>query len=675
MRAQTVTSVPENQPAPIHLDILRIDGIPPALTDGVSATGYTRHVVVEDRLIGQMVISELAGHGRAQALDATTFTGQFDLAAPKLSPDEPVTLNGDKALLLAALQALHGEEHQQVARQDGDDGEDGRDGAVTTSPAAGISASGGENPDAAAYKVPEPMERKPDQISTEVVTDGCNVRVDVGQLVAIQQNKVVVVENGERTEGACEDGGDRFPLKRSYAACKDVVDLGGRQATAHYQLFYVDGGGTRNVVSECQPDPDRTFKITETLESCPISMDWDRGVAVPQAELSYINGENARIVVRGCAAAESKTPVKLVQTVEGCTVRHDFGKGLSVQQARFRYSLDGRDWLVGACADTETIFTHRKVFDDDGGRRICEPLVNRTNKTVTEQYRLQITADGRKEYITPCAPEAGSAIERTEEGCQNPLTWVHDLAAQVSYPKHREFYRRPNGKREYLTACKAGERSIKHSLEAVSYQNDDAKLTALPLHKVTVAAASGPFTVAEAMILPGAEQSPYIKVETVEEPTGKSVLEGCNAIGSTRRLEVWRRPDGTTFKKDIGPGTPTSPQDVCSGRQETKTEYSHTTYRAVGLTRQSGSSVSVRRQPQGTRTDGPFVGCTFHRPSQCKGRCSASCEGMNYNRIMGRDVRTAPDGTVHTGPWVKQREIPSFPFQARDDWYEDASNN
>ena len=232
-----------------------------------------------------------------------------------------------------------------------------------------------------------PMERKPDQISTEVVTDGCNVRVDLGQLVAIQQNKVVTVENGNRSEGACEDGGDRFPLKRSYAACKDVVDLGGRQATAHYQLFYVDGGGTCNVVSECQPDPERAFKITETLESCPISMDWDWGLAVPQADLSYINGENARIVVRGCAPSEGKTPVKLVQTTEGCTVRHDFTKGLSVQQARHRYTLDGKDWLVGACADTERTYTHAKVFDDDGGRRICEPLVNRTTNTVTEQYR------------------------------------------------------------------------------------------------------------------------------------------------------------------------------------------------------------------------------------------------------------------------------------------------
>ena len=85
---------------------------------------------------------------------------------------------------------------------------------------------------------------------------------------------------------------------------------------------------------------------------------------------------------------------------------------------------------------------------------------------------------------------------------------MHDLSAHVSYPKHREFYRRPNGRREYLTECKAGERSLKHSLEVVSYQHNDAKLTSLPLHKVTVATEAGPFTVTESDVLPGAEQAP-----------------------------------------------------------------------------------------------------------------------------------------------------------------------
>lgn len=434
VKARTLTAVPENEPGQIALDLIQVQGIPPSLTEGVEATGYTRHVVVDDRIIGQMVISAVSGRGRTETLDTERFTGQFDLAAPSLGPDRPVQLEGDQQQLLAALQRLQGDAAPVTPAEAIRDEAAKRPSQHGTGSGGKGKGKGNANPDAANWKTPDPLkiEEKEKTFSSETVNDGCPVRVDIPQLVAIQQSKVVTINDGERSESTCEDGNDRFPLHRSTSACSDVVDADKGTAVPQYQLYYVDKGGTRHQASDCRPDTDKVRTITEDFSACPVFIDYARNTVSPQSERVYTNTANARIVVRGCQPSKTRAAVPLVQTAEGCTIRHDFTGGQSFQQVRHQYALDGRTWLVGACVDGSTSWPHIKAFDDNGGRRLCTPLVDRTGRTVTEQYQIRISGHGREDLITPCTPEKTARLETTDEGCINPVTWVHDLAAGVS---------------------------------------------------------------------------------------------------------------------------------------------------------------------------------------------------------------------------------------------------
>jgi hypothetical protein len=563
-RPRTVTPVTENEPVPLDMEFGDVPDIPPALTEGVTAKAYARYVVVDDKLIGQLVLGGVAKEDKLEPLDTEKFVSQFDLEKPELPSTAEVVVEGDHEELLAALKRLAEEEpkEEKEKKPEEDDGRDGRDGT-----AGRVGGSAPANDAAAAYQNPEPMElpeEKDEPLSVTVTTEGCDVRVDLAQGVAIQQNRVATTEDGQTTYGECEDGPDRFPIERSYAACPDAVDLEAREARPQYVLFYTDAGGGRNEVGECQPDADQVFPIVEDLNACPIYLDYAAMEAVPRATLSYVNANNATVEVRGCEASEEKDAVPLEPVTDGCSIRHAFSEGKSYQLGRHQYVMDGVTWLAGACTENDTKYPHETVYEDAGGQLICAPIIDEDGGQVTLQNRVQIVVDGIEQFITPCRPDTTSAaIMTTTEGCENPATWLHDKAAGVSYALERDYYVR-DGERVYLNDCHPGSTTYPHQVENAGWENHDDQLYALERSRIYITPPSGRYVIAASEILDGAPQMPYVYERQDTVPTGEVYYEGCSAWTKTALSEVYTRPDGTTFTKPLGEGAPQGPREACT---------------------------------------------------------------------------------------------------------------
>ncbi|WP_142850705.1 hypothetical protein [Telmatospirillum sp. J64-1] len=552
-RANANLKVPENEPSPFDLMLEEVPGATRDLTEGVTAKAFARYVAIEDRLIGQVVLSAVEKDGRIEPLNAHDFATQMDLEQPEIDPSKPITVEGNQTELIAALRRLaekpeeeKKEEKKETAAAEG----------TSSSAGTGAGSNAGQNPDAASYKNPEPLDIKDTPPPTVRVTnDGCDIRVDLAQGYAIQQSRVETIENGKTSYTPCEDGNDRFKIERSYAACTDAVDLEARRATARYVQYYVDRGGSRREVTECTPDEERIFPIVEKRDSCSVFLDYSSLQAVPRAALVYRNANNAEVQVRGCEASTEVAAVPMVSTTDGCSIRHDFAAGRSHQLGRHQYEMDGVIWQADACSDNGTTYPHEKVYQNSAGAYICSPIIDQAGSTVTMQSRLRIRVDGMEQYITDCTPDTtGTAIIATTEGCENPATWEHDFSAGISYARERHYYMR-NGVREYITSCQNSTTTYTHQIETVGWQNHDGQRYAYPLSTVYITPPSGRFNIKSGEVLQGAAQVPYIFERNQNIGTGKwSEITGCSGFQEVERFEVYKRPDESEVSYKIGMG-------------------------------------------------------------------------------------------------------------------------
>ena len=567
-RTKTVTAIPENEPLPIDLGQIEAPTIPARLTRDVTAKGYARHVVVDGDLIGQLVMTGVAKAGRVEPLNSNDFVAQFTLDRPELDPTAAVTVEGNEEELIAALERLAAtddeEEEEKAKEESADDGSDGAAGKTG-------SGSGTQNADAANYETPKALDL-PDAApatTVRVTTEGCDIRVDLDQLQAIQQNRVETIEDGNITPGSCEDGDQRFPIKRSYAACGDLIDREGRTAKAQYLLYYTDAGGTRAEVGDCQPDEDQVFNIVEKSEACTIKIDYAKDEAVPQAALIYVNANNNEVQVRGCQASEEVAAVPLTPVTDGCTIRHDFTAGRSYQQGRHVYELDGITWFAGTCADNGAEYVHERVYETDTGTSICPALINEDNGTATLQSKVAIVVNGVRQYISECEPDTSTlALAATTDGCDNPATWSHDINAGVSYGEQRFFYLR-SGVRQYVTECRTGAATYPHHVETVGWQNHDDQLFAYRVETIYIDAPTGRYDVKTAVVQQGAIQVPYVYEGERQVANGTKWYEDCTRYQGRDRVQTYRRPDDSTLDRVTGTGDPLSEGNVCTADSPT----------------------------------------------------------------------------------------------------------
>ncbi|GAB3129065.1 hypothetical protein [Novispirillum itersonii] len=399
----------------------------------------------------------------------------------------------------------------------------------------------------------------------EITEQGCPVRIDTGKLKAIQQTKTVttIIAGNQKSETACEDSETSFPLLSSYLNCTYRVDLTEMTATARSRFYYVNKNGDSVQATDCANDNEKVFPITEDVAACPIKLDFDALKAIPQATLTYTNHLNAKVQVRDCMDSKTVNPVPLVATTDGCTIRHDFAAGKSTQQGGYKYTLNKVIYDAVLCSDTEATYPHSNVYDDAAGGSICNAIIRQDNRKVYRQYRTQIIVGGQPRYITECTPDTTALdLYTTQEGCESPSTWVHDLSAGVSYASVRDYYMR-SGRREYINSCHTGSQTYPHQITAAGWEMNDGNRTSIQKSRVFINAPTGQYVINTSTILPGTTAIPYEYVTQTTSRTGQSTYEGCTAWRLTAKTDQYRRPDSTIYNLPIGAGAPENGGNVC----------------------------------------------------------------------------------------------------------------
>ncbi|WP_417814231.1 hypothetical protein [Thalassospira alkalitolerans] len=560
-RAKTRTAVSQNEPMAIDLGLVDVPGAPPKLTEGVTAKAYARYVNYEDSLIAQLVLTGVEKDGRSEPLDSNDFVAQFNMDSPELDPASPVTIEGNQETLIAALQRLNDVEEDDKEEKETETAE------ADTGASNAVGSNASKNADAAGYSSPAALDVAEDTSAptVRVTTEGCNIRVDLAQLVAVQQNRVETTEDGAVSSAPCEDGGDRYPLDRSYSVCGDTIDMETRQATAQYLLYYTDGGGNRQEVTDCLKDEDKVFDITEKASACSVYLDYNEMMAVPQASLAYDNASNNEVQVRSCEPSEEIAPVPLVSVTDGCSIRHDFAGGLSLQTGRHIYELNGTTWQADACSDNGTEYPHETVYKNAAGQEVCAPIINQAAGTVTRQSRKQIVVNGVEQFITECKPDtANIAIQSTIDGCDNPSLWNHDLAAGASYGRER-FYYQLDGVPQYVTECQDSEIAYPHQVETIGWQNHDDQLFSYRLTTVYIEGTpKGRFNIKTSEVLPGEPQMAYVYSGEAPATNGEHFYEDCTRFDARDLVQSYERPDGSTHKIVIGEAEPLNLGNKCN---------------------------------------------------------------------------------------------------------------
>jgi len=651
-RTKGLTAVPENEPQPIDLSLVRVPGAPANLTEGVTANAYSRYVKVDGQLVGQLVLSSVQKDGKVEALNTENFVAQFTLERPELDAASVINVEGNGDELIAALERLAEKDEEAEERET----------AEAANAASGAPSNAAENKDAAGYQNPAPLDVEPASIpNIRVTNEGCQIRVDLTQQVAIQQARVETEEEGRVTYSECEDGNDRFPLQKSYAVCGDKVDIEARLAQAQYLLFYTDAGGNRQEVSDCAPDEEQLFPITEKRGACTVYLDYANEEAVPQAALTYLNASNTEVQVRGCEPSLEAAAVPLLRSVEGCTIRHDFAASRSFRQSRYTYELGGAIWQAGPCSDDGTEYAHRQVYETTGGALVCEPIVSRDLGTVTHQSRIQIDLESGSEFITECKPDSSAnALIATVEGCTNPASWTHDVSAGVSYGQERFYYER-SGTRTFVTECVNSETVYNHQQTISGWQNHDGQLYAYRLTTLSIDTPQGPYTVLASEVLPGAEEEPYIYEGLTTKLDGTGWYEGCTEYAGQDSVKLYRRPDGTSYEVVVGDAAPVNKGNKCTVSTESRTVYAYTEWTG-GEEDPFGYYLGAGCGSHPTHC--PWQSYFGHLPPshQVTGlssynNCVTLGQGItmtHYDRRQSRQVTQFPDGNRQFGSWANE---------------------
>ncbi|AJD50305.1 hypothetical protein SAMN02744133_102490 [Thalassospira xiamenensis M-5 = DSM 17429] len=659
-RAKTRTAVSENEPMAIDLGLVDVPGAPPKLTEGVTAKAYARYVNYEDSLIAQLVLTGVEKDGRSEPLDSNDFVAQFNMDSPELDPASPVTIEGNQETLIAALQRLNAVEEDDKEEKETETAE-ADTGASNT-----VGSNASKNADAAGYSTPAALDVEEDTgtPTVRVTTEGCNIRVDLAQLVAVQQSRVETTEDGNVTSGTCEDGADRYPLDRSYSVCGDTIDMETRQATAQYLLYYTDGGGNRQEVTDCLKDEDKVFDITEKTSACSVYLDYNEMMAVPQASLVYVNASNNEVQVRSCEPSEEIAPVPLISVTDGCSIRHDFAAGRSYQTGRHIYELNGTTWQADACSDNGTEYPHETVYKNAAGQEVCAPIINQAAGTVTRQSRKQIVVNGVEQFITECKPDSANiAIQSTIDGCDNPSLWNHDLAAGASYGRER-FYYLLDGIPQYVTQCQDSEIAYPHHVETTGWQTHDDQLFAYRLTTVYIEGTpKGRFNIKTSEVLPGEPQTAYIYSGESPATNGEHYYEGCTRFDARDLMQSYERPDGSIHKVVIGDASPLNLGDKCTQQvvwsEVTTRSYSSDGQRSGGPCGTSSYSTTVGSNDS-PWSDTRNMNCTWSRSSATK--TIVREDGVAIGDSVTRLCETAPNSYPYIVGYFSYKPLSKYNY-------------
>ncbi len=309
------------------------------------------------------------------------------VAKPNLAIGDTFTAEGSLESLFLALQKLK-EQKDEKAKEEEKESE-----APVFQPQAMESSTPLSPEDERELRVNPPAFEIPKDPVITHTTDGCPINVDIAQMAAIVQERVL--QDGEEVS-PCEDTLTRYPISKEFTICPLYFDDTSLLAYEQFILKYTDpdSGGAVEVQS-CTQDEERVITLTE-----------DTG---------------------------------------GCSLRHDFANNQSVQQSRIIYTHRGKEEVYQSCTDTDEVYEHIMTEET------CSPIVDQSGGIVTFQNRRKINKDGVDLFISDCQPDISSRVNIEVETCTTPK-YTHDLNAGQSYLNKTYYYTR-DGERVNIESC------------------------------------------------------------------------------------------------------------------------------------------------------------------------------------------------------------------------------
>ncbi|HVJ35203.1 MAG TPA: hypothetical protein VND94_18980 [Terriglobia bacterium] len=556
----------------------------------------------------------------------TPLASNLRVTGASLPANTKITAKGDATDLYTAIRSLFDDQAaQQISNTTGGSAsKKSQDAAPTASGPASTNGDVTAQPQKTASQ-----DNSSDSSSTETptydtTTNGCTIRVDLGQMQAIQQEATTTTIGGKTTQGACEDGMTRYSIQKTGLGCSDVV--GDNQAQGQTRLYYVGDDGKPVTVQDCTPDAELVYPFADEAGTCTPQIDNNAMMVYDQVQTVYHDNKNTRIVVNDCHPTGDG--YQLLTTTDGCSLRDDFDKKQTVEQNRQYYTKGGEQHFTSSCQDDANTYPMQV--------EACQPIVDSTAMKVFNAQRYFINLPTGKSYRSECAPiDSGTDLQATTDGCE--MGHYDYPSAEQSRGAARLYYMNA-GAPVYLTQCQEDTTVYKWNFVRTGWQNDDAALTSSELLAAHITLPGGDVEVSPAAVRSESTIQPYASQGTQDVPNGQpKTYIGCNAYTPTTRSQVYQRADNTTYTIAIGAGDPQGPVDECTRTVQSQTVFAFAC-------------------DDGTQTCSGSARHTTFQPNNSPQLCQVLVHtGINWNANQQRTVTQYPvgaGGSTTTTAWT-----------------------
>lgn len=448
------------------------------------------------------------------------------MADGTLEKDTSFNAKGDIDGLLEAFRRLQAKKVEEKDKNKATSTESTLANITSSAAAPANTSSPSKNPDIAPMTPNIAVTKDP---FIFVTSEGCEIKVDPAQGVAIMQQRVLT--DGKETT-PCGDSLTKYPLTNVYSGCPVYEDTGKLTASEQATLGYTDPKTSGRVeVRGCTPDPDKSMFMIEKTEGCPDAI--GQGSVTSQSKLVY-NYKGVDKIMRDCKPTADSYPITKIidscmirddleagksyqqkkdaytkagqvivvpgalcqdditisynhiKVIDSCTIRNDFTAGKSYQQKHAAYVKDGKTVIIASspCQDDTTA-----PYDQVSTRDTCTPAIN--GSTVIFSSRKYINVAGNRNYVSECTPET-SAVQIQAETCASPK-YTNDFASGQSYLNKNYFYM-DGTNRVDVASCIKSEQTFTHfkDIAGCTATNDDTSETTQVYAKVFITADNKP---------------------------------------------------------------------------------------------------------------------------------------------------------------------------------------
>lgn len=401
----------------------------------------------------------------------------------------------------------------------------------------------------------------PDSIEVEILTEGCEPRIDDLHDVVVIQTRANTLKNGVIIKReACSDSSERYPIKRRYDKCPDKISKEEGFAWAQYTRYWVNGRGEIHEIDrECRVDEDIFFEILEREDACALSVDFKALTALRMAELYYKDRKKQAVVLEECRPLKGIGPLKLEKVF--CGYAHDFERGVSFLQTKIIALLEGREVRIAPCSEEGEGFIHQTSSIG------CEAIIESESGKRFAQVRTIIETQQGPLLITGCRPS--QELEETYNGCETKFD--HDMEVGKSRGYTRFFYAVGDHK-TYVTECLPCHLTFPHHVRITGYEHfDDLKFSKPKTEIYIDVPYAGSILVDGTRLRSDAQSLPYHPKEIRHAKDElKSRFEGCFKLTPLKRIQIYERPDQSLYEEFIGEGEAKRSENLCKTSEETQ---------------------------------------------------------------------------------------------------------